>query len=66
MFGDRFNVIGFLKKSGYIKARSQDGYVLVNDPSVSNILDEIRKCSGDEITIKQFARLLVDNKIAIS
>jgi hypothetical protein len=54
---DTFNVIGFLKNKGYIV-----GDVL-SVPAMSNLLEEIRKASGDDITMASFNRLLKKQNI---
>jgi hypothetical protein len=56
---DLFNVIGYLKKQGYLV-----GDVLIV-PSVPKLLDEMRQVSGDEMRASAFKSLLQQHNIKI-
>jgi hypothetical protein len=54
---DVFNVIAFLKKRDYLKM-IDDGYVLTDVPSLSDIAEEVERMSGDECTVRSLISLL--------
>jgi hypothetical protein len=60
MFIDAFNIIGYVKKQGYLV-----GDVLIV-PSVPKLLDEMRQVSGDEIRMNAFKSLLQQHNIKIT
>jgi len=63
---DIFNVIGFLKKKHYlVTCPGVDGYILVDEPSVSTMLGEIKQASGDDITKHQFFDLLERSRVVL-
>jgi hypothetical protein len=57
---DRFDHIGFMKLKGYIIQRTlSDAY------TVSEIIQDIHRSSGDKLTVAEFDTLLARNNILV-